>query len=370
MSELRFGRDSYIDSLRGGFHVLMLMDHLPFILPGLFPIVAWIYECLGYVSVAEGFVFLSGYVTGLVYTRIRHEKEDRLVWHKACLRAFHIYACYLAAIIVLVLIVKSGGETTITWGSWSYLFNHRPSIAFMKAAGLLYQPTFLEILPMYSLFLLVAPLIIQQLERGRHLLVIMFSVTLWIADQFDAREKVLNTLFSGHEVSFGVFSSFSWQLLFVSGLICGHRTFVKGPWLPKGWKPALVAYVIVLFFFALRHQLLEIHINEKWFERSSLGLLRLLDFACLAFLVARFRTKIEKIIGWKGLNFLSQHSLQVFAFHLIPIYVAALFIKGTALSWAAQILFISFCILGLFLTAWISRQLKSYVEKQAKRVGN
>ena len=191
----------------------------------------------------------------------------------------------------------------------------------------------------------------------------MFSVTIWIADQFDARNKVLNALFSGQEVSFGFFSSFSWQILFVSGLICGHRIFTRGPWLPKGWKPALVVYMIAFFFFALRHQLLEIQINEKWFERSSLGPLRVLNFACLAFLVARFRTKIEKIIRWKSLKFLSQHSLQVFAFHLIPVYVASLFIKGAVLSWTAQVLFISFCILGLFLTAWIARQLKSYIGK-------
>src|SRR5437899_3266510 len=67
----RLRRDSYLDNLRGGFHIVMLVDHLPIILPGMFTLIAGLYEALGYVSAAEGFVFLSGYVTGLVYTRVK-----------------------------------------------------------------------------------------------------------------------------------------------------------------------------------------------------------------------------------------------------------------------------------------------------------
>src|SRR6266850_2674865 len=92
-------RDSYLDNLRGSFHLVMLVDHLPILFPGMLPLFAWVFECAGYVSVAEGFVFLSGYITGLVYTRVAHESGAVVLWRKAILRALVIYAKYIAAIV-------------------------------------------------------------------------------------------------------------------------------------------------------------------------------------------------------------------------------------------------------------------------------
>jgi peptidoglycan/LPS O-acetylase OafA/YrhL len=89
-----------------------------------------------------------------------------------------------------------------------------------------------------------------------------------------------------------------------------------------------------------------------------------LDFACVAFLAARFRVMGERLIRWKGLVFLSRHSLQVFAFHLIPIYLAGFVIaKKVDLAWWEQIMFIGFCVLGLFLIAWISNLVKMRFRK-------
>src|ERR1017187_7550138 len=51
-------RDPFIDSWRGIFHIILLIDHLPFLLPQTLVIIAGFYEWIGYVTVAEGFVFL------------------------------------------------------------------------------------------------------------------------------------------------------------------------------------------------------------------------------------------------------------------------------------------------------------------------
>lgn len=356
-------RDSYLDYWRGLFHVLMLVDHLPLLFPGLFTVIAGLFEFLGYISVAEGFVFLSGYVTGLVYTRVKDEKKGPAVWRKVMTRALTIYATYVAACISLVFVAKSRGLENIPWHS-DHLLNEPLTLASMQIASLMWQPPFLEILPMYALLLLFVPVILGQLDRGRSLPVIGVSLALWLANLFNFRDRVLD-LVGIQGVQFGYFNSVSWQIVFVCGVICGHRTYRgNGPWLPKNVALPVLAYTLAVLFLACRHRVLEMPIKSWWVDRSSLGPVRLLDFGCIVFLAARFRGMVGRLIGWKGFAFLSRHSLQVFAFHLIPIYLAAFVIVDRAkLAWWAQLMFIGFCVLGLFLIAWMSNLVKSRFRK-------
>jgi hypothetical protein len=354
-------RDSYLDYWRGSFQVLMLVDHLPFLFPGIFPLITGLFELFGYVSVAEGFVFLSGYVSGLVYSRVRQEAGALPMWRKAFGRAATIYFTYVAAVVLLIVTVKLLGMANVSWGGWRHLFEIPLSSAVIEIAGLLWQPSFLEILPMYSLFMLFTPLIIVRLDRNWCWLIIGASALIWLANQFGMRGK-LQDVAGLESANFGYFNFFGWQILFVSGIVCGHRTYqVDRPWLPKNMAVSWGACALAVFFFAWHHKVLEIPLSGWWVERSSLGPLRLVNFFCLAFLAARFRNQIGKIIGWKGLSFLSRHSLQVFAFHLIPVYIGALFVAGkTQLDWWEQLLFIGLCVFGLYYIAWLSELVKRW----------
>ena len=180
-------RDPFLDSLRGIFHVVMLADHLPILLPGMFPIASAISKAFGYVTVAEGFVFLSGYVSGLVYTRYLRERGSKGVWRKALIRARDIYFCYVLAVILLLIIVRAVGPSQITWGAWEPLLTGSVPVASLKVATFIQNPTFLEILPMYSLFMILTSALLALLEKGRWLLVLVPSIAIWIAAQFDAR---------------------------------------------------------------------------------------------------------------------------------------------------------------------------------------
>ena len=53
-----------LDALRGLMLVLMTVTHVPT------DYSVWLSQPFGYVSSAEGFVFLSAYLVGMVYTRI------------------------------------------------------------------------------------------------------------------------------------------------------------------------------------------------------------------------------------------------------------------------------------------------------------
>jgi hypothetical protein len=340
----------------------MITDHLPVLFPGVFAIIPCCYEALGFFSMAEGFVFLSGYVTGLVYTRVRREKGDGALYRKAIHRSFTIYAYYVSAVVVLLVTVRAGGRAHVVWGSWQHLMDLPLRVAAIKVAALVYQPTFLEILPMYAGFLLLAPVLITLLDKGMIVPIAATSVLLWGLGQFGAREDALGALFPTGDVYFGVFNLVTWQLLFVSGLICGHRSAVLGrPWIPQGWKLPLAAYLLALGLFALKHHLVPATVDDRWIQRSSLGPLRLLDFACLVYLVTRFRGNIERRIAWEPLALLSRNSLQIFAFHLMPIYLGWLVIDGkTTISQWIEIGFFAFCVLGLMLIARLSEAIRTW----------
>ncbi len=349
-------RDCFIDGWRGLFHLVLMADHLPFLLPSASIIFARWFEPLGYLSVAEGFVFLSGFVSGIVYTRVWRRQGSQGVWRKVGKRVLTIYACYVLAVILLVLVVKAGGPSSVEWGKWQGLLDMPLMVVVLKVATLVYEPNFLEILPMYCLFLLGVPAAIQQLEEGRLFKIAFISILIWVAAQLGIR-GALTGLFSPWLVmQTGFFNSFGWQIVFVLGLLCGHKSFAaQGSWMPLNRKWVISAGILFVLFFLLRHHLVPVHVWPRLADRSSLGPLRLVDFSCAAFLVSSFRGPLRKFVDWPGLAFLSRHSLQVFSFHLFPIYLVALALAvTTTLPAVGQCLVMLFCLASLFVIALLA----------------
>ncbi len=353
-------RDGFVDNCRGIFHIMLTLDHLIFVFPA-FTILGDFYQPLGYVSLAEGFVFLSGFVSGLVYTRVNRERGSRATWSKAAVRALAIYVCYVAAVVIQVMLVKYGGTSGMQWYSWTDLLRLSLPVITTKVVLLLYQPSFLGILPMYCLFLLITPAILGQLERGNYIVVGVVSSLLWVAAQPEMHDLLVRLVSSRADVFYGYFNLFAWQILFVAGVICGHKTFAdNNPWLPQNLKVFGLAYVVAVSFFIMRHKFVELPIDDRWVNWSFLGPLRLLDFACVTFLICRLRGQIERYIAWQGFAFLSKHSLQVFAFHLIPIYLVGLVLGEKTLPIWAQLLVMGFCIASLFLIAFLAALFKKH----------
>jgi hypothetical protein len=84
----RVQRGRFVDSWRGIFHAALIIDHLPVFVPGVFAEIAAWFEPVGNFSLAAGFVFVPGFVSGLVYARVcrkslpprsRHEFRPRAV---------------------------------------------------------------------------------------------------------------------------------------------------------------------------------------------------------------------------------------------------------------------------------------------------
>ncbi|MBS0340892.1 MAG: OpgC domain-containing protein, partial [Proteobacteria bacterium] len=92
-----------IDALRGLMLVLMTLTHLPTRLTD--PLG----QPFGFVSAAEGFVLLSAYMAGLVYSRLAYRKGivemERAFWK----RAFKIYLIQAAILFFLFTVITAVG---------------------------------------------------------------------------------------------------------------------------------------------------------------------------------------------------------------------------------------------------------------------
>ena len=109
-----------IDALRGLMLVLMTFTHLPtrFASP--------LGQPLGFVSSAEGFVFLSAFMCGWIYSE--RAKRDGLSRMRRALwqRAVALYACQIALLVFLLTIVASIAQRARAAG------DHRSDFVFQQ----------------------------------------------------------------------------------------------------------------------------------------------------------------------------------------------------------------------------------------------
>jgi hypothetical protein len=303
-------RDIRFDALRGLMLVSMTANHLPTELRVLTD------QCVGIVSSAEGFVFLSGLLAGFVYTRRRRRDGAGGLRAAAWERARTIYGWHLAAYFgsfaVLALNAWIVGAHSTTSPE---LFADRPLLASILGPLLIYQPGLLDILPMYCVFVLLLPPMLGALEKGRHWLVLAVSFALWAVMQFLPN---YDGSMIAPPLNFGFFNLLSWQFLFVSGVVVGHaKTKATTALAPVRPGLLLAATGGAVFFFCLQHGFIPAPWSDKVYGimtyKPSLGLLRVLSFALIAYLVAVAGTRFPRLFAWRPLALLGRHSLVVVA---------------------------------------------------------
>jgi hypothetical protein len=306
---LSTARDLRLDSLRGLFIVFMTINHLPTSLRVLTD------ESIGIFTAAEGFVFLSGLLAGMVYTRKFRMRGAAGLRAASLARAQTIYWWHLAAFAAAFALVRLSGlfSGVCSWTA-PQLFYENPLLALGLGACLLHQPGLLDLLPMYCLFVLLIPAVVRPLEAGKGAWVLAISGLIWLASQWSPPIDGAPL----YPINVGTFNLFAWQFLFVLGIVLGHaqasgRAQVARP------NPAMLvlAATVAVYGWGLHH----LHWYRIWPDRifgiflnkPALGLFRLADFGCVAFLVAALGARFPRLITWKPLAFLGQHSLQVVA---------------------------------------------------------
>lgn len=343
-------RFDIIDGMRGYFLVFMVLNHLIF--AGGYLLVKINHNQLAFVEDAQGFVFLSGLLIGMVYAK-KMLKNGYAAGRAAIYnRAFELYR-YAMGIVLVVLVAQMllPGAYSI-WFNWLGYTTFDDPLRLAAIATFLYQPTFMDILPQYIVYMLFAPMLVKLVLEDKWHYVVAGSVILWMAAQLGLQQIAttpLNDLVMGADDQ-GIRVSFNllgWQVVFYSGLVLGALTSAgKIKWSnilsPDNTFIPKVALLMVLFFLPLRlitaHELMPPHMIGKFASmeiRADFGPVYLLNFAAVAMLVTwlvvagpkhkdEWVRRIAGAITWvfsiKYLQLLGRHSLYVYVWHVAIVY--------------------------------------------------
>ncbi len=322
-----FVRRHDLDLLRGVMLVLMMITHLPTTLG------ARIGQPFGFVSAAEGFVFLSAFLAGSVYDRVAREHGAAAMRRALLSRALKVYLVHAGLLVFLFLVLvpmaKSHGAHAIT--DLASFYVHDPRQALAGGLLLVYNPPLLDILPMYVIFLAASAWVLDFACRRGFALPLAASGALWLFAQFGggrmAYAWVAGTLgLHGAYAQTGAFSLFAWQFLWLAGLAAGARARVDPP--PAATSPAdrpsllWPAIVVAGVLFGWRHVVGQTPFDghAAWnvlFDKWQLGPLRLLNFAVLAVLAVHGRFVLAAWSRHSPVATLGRASLAVFSAHIV-----------------------------------------------------
>jgi len=357
-------RQAELDWLRGLMLVLMTMTHLP----------TWYSAAMGqpfgYVSAAEGFVFLSGFLVGAVYTRVAREEGFATMRRRVWRRAGVIYAAHAAVLLFLLFVVLpiavARGAHPIT-DLASFDLAH-PVFALLAGLALVYNPPLLDILPMYVVFMLAAPFMIESGERHGWRAIGVASALLWLGAQVGLGRDVyaMVTTHWPEVVPYretGAFSYFAWQAVWTAGIWAGSRSLDGNPLPGLASRRAIgIAAVVALAFFAWRHLAGQVPssppIVDLLLDKWHLGALRIVDFAALVTLVLAVRPAIARIAESSMVARMGRVSLTVFAAHAAICLVVLAFVADPApahLSWRDTALLLA-TLAALYGVAWIATE--------------
>lgn len=286
---------------------------------------------LGFVSAAEGFVFLSAFVAGSGYSQMLRDRGTWETRRRAWTRAAKLYGCHVGLLLFTVTIAAAFAlytERPALSNLLSVYFSE-PAWATLGGPVLLYQPPLLDILPMYVVFIAITPSVLQIAKNLGWMTLGSVSLALWLIAQLGAGTVVHEGLYfaTGWPLpieALGAFDWFAWQLLWIVGLWFGaySREFGKSPLAILNRPYSLIAAPGgAILFFAWRHQLLgdwvglgdEFRALDKW----HLGPLRLINFTALAILISTVGLPIFGYLRIRLLSLLGQASLPVFMTHLL-----------------------------------------------------
>jgi hypothetical protein len=226
------------------------------------------------------------------------------------------------------------GQGTPPVGTPWALFE-QPAVALGATILLLHQPGLLDVLPMYCGLVLVTPLALHQLARGRATGVLLVSALLWIvANLIDEPRPLVRGLLNTGAFNFG-----AWQFIYLSGLVAGHA-WIEGRW-PAWLRPsrrllAICGGGLLLLALANHYVVWSGRFAEPWIalsNKNNVAPLRLLNVALAAFTVfAWLGLRAQTRSPYAGrrssvaaaLTLLGRNSLPVFSVHV----VVALMILG------------------------------------------
>lgn len=333
------GRDLRLDFLRGLIMLVVITVHMEYY--SFFSLFVW--ERIGLISSAEGFVFLSGIVLGIVYKKriIRDGFKSSAL--KLWKRSFQLYRVNLFVILSIALLGLLPFVDVFEVINWVPITEQNKVFPLYPPSGtswfnivkqallLRIGPHQFQVIGLYVGLIAVAPLILYCLHQQKTVWLIATSCTLfWINQNYHFR--ITGALFEQG------FPTLTWQLLFIIGMSSGyHQETVLGT-MAKSKNKVLI---ITALCFSLAFLTLALNnpnavfwplrdlagideafyhdIYMSWFQKSTLGLGRIINnislFIVFYYALTHYWVPINKLLGWLLIP-LGQASLYVFILHV------------------------------------------------------
>ena len=325
-ARVRAPRDLRLDFFRGCALVFIFIDHIP---DNALSTVTL--RSFAFADAAEVFIFISGYTAALVYGRAML-REGRLMGSVRILR--RVWQLYLAH---LVLFMLYNAQVIYTMQHFNnplfadelrvgeYLDNSYE--AFLNAVLLRFQPSLLNILPLYVAMLLAFPLFLIAIARNA-LLALVPSGLLYVAVQ------VWHINLPGYpEDTEWFFDPFAWQFLFVIAAVFGFAEASGRRMLPRGGMVGggiTVAAAAMAMAGVVVMGLDMLHDNFGWprewnvplelVDKTFLPPLRLGSMLALAWLVSRFVGRdagfLTSLAAWPVI-LCGRNSLEIFCLTIL-----------------------------------------------------
>ncbi|HEY0786834.1 MAG TPA: OpgC domain-containing protein [Acidobacteriaceae bacterium] len=357
-----------LDALRGLFLVWMTLTHLPTRMS------EFVNQPFGFVSSAEGFVFLSALLVARLYSRQAAQDEAGLrakLWK----RALKIYGIHLAMVALAFTIAAGLAVTTHRAAIYNLLdfYIAHPATAILGSVLLLYCPPLLDILPMYVIFLAFSPLVLSFGVRYGWRRMLAGSGLVWLSAQLGGREflhahivRITHLHIPQQEA--GAFNLLAWQAVWFMGLWLGAKSAEGEVPLKRlpGWTIALSAAACI-FFAAVRHQWLGPRLTQTTLafqvDKWHIGPLRALNLIAFTIVFYWLRRLVFPLVAIEPFLTLGKASLEVFCAHIIFVFLglALLYNDVAELHGWKAILLLIVTFSGLFLLA------ANEVRKRAKR---
>jgi hypothetical protein len=283
-------RDLRLDFFRGLSLFLIFIDHIPGNVLSYFTLRSFAFS-----DAAEAFIFISGFTAAIVYGTMLRQRGFLL---SAAHTYRRVWQLYVAHVFLFVIFTAEVSYTLNAADNPMYAeemgvgdFLKEPHVAIIQALLLRFQPTFLDILPLYIVMLAGFPLAIALIHR-HPLWALIPSALLYGAVQHWS--WALHLYPDEHP---WFFNPLAWQFLFVIGMLCGHSQTLGQRVLPdQSWirwlAGAIVLFCAVISVTWLIHSIHDpfppVLFQVLWrpaIDKTNLSPVRLVNFLALAIVV-------------------------------------------------------------------------------------
>ena len=319
------GRDLRLDLFRGLALLFIFIDHIPD------NVLSYVtLHSVAFSDAAEVFVFISGYAAAMVYGKALHRQGCMAAAGRIYRRVSQIYAAHILTFAVLAAGVC---YATLSVHDQNYTedfgidnFVDEPGVAIIKLLLLQYQPQFLDILPIYMIFLGVLPPLLLLLRSWLPLPLVISGVLYLLTWRFGWQPH------SYPDDDGWFFNPLAWQFLFVIGATAGYAPYsrqtlpLNSAWLGKLAVGIAIAIGIISVSWTIHSAyeafpaLLQRELSPLVEDKADLAPLRLISFLALAIASAHIVRRDSRVLRGPIAQWIircGQHSLQIFCLGIL-----------------------------------------------------